>query len=103
MQEIITKLSKIEESSANVMQEANQKKKQLSLDYESKTKQFDDELAAETKAKVDSESAKLHADIEAKLSLLRKQHAEAIGELQDEYNKNHDRLSQDIFAGIIGD
>ena len=101
MQEIITKLSKIEESSANVMDSANQKKKQLSANYADKTKQFDDELLAETNSKIDELKAKLNADVDTKLNLLREQHAGAIKKLQEEYNNNHDKLSQDIFNSVV--
>lgn len=101
MDNIISKISKIESAASSIMDDANKRKNMFAREMDAKTAAFDAELDEKTSAELD----KLRSGVERemKTQLHREQlQAEAImTELQKLYDKNHTRYVKELFEAMI--
>ena len=101
MEQIIGKLSEIETTAETIMKDATQQKKALSAEMERQSKEFDTQLEKQTEEQIQEIRRNLEGEKDKRLATLRKDTQAALGELDAYYQKNHERLSREIFEKII--
>ena len=101
MEQIIGKLSEIETTAETIMKDATQKKKALSAEMERHSKEFDTQLEKQTEEQIQEIRRNLEGEKDKRLNSLRKDTQSALNELDAYYQKNHERLSREIFEKII--
>lgn len=102
MDTIINQLSHIEGTAVRIMESAEHQKKELSLEMEQRTREYDDRLARDTKKQLDSLKETLSAKKDAELSRLEAKTAHTLQELEENYKKNHTAWAEEILHSIIG-
>lgn len=102
MDTIINQLSHIEGTAVRIMESAEHQKKELSLEMEQRTHEYDARLAEETKHQLDSLKETLNAQKDAELSCLQKETAHTLQKLEESYEKNHTVWAKEILHSIIG-
>lgn len=102
MDTIINQLSHIEGTAVRIMESAEHQKKELSLEMEQRTREYDARLAEETKHQLDSLKETLNAQKDAELSCLQKETAHTLQKLEESYKKNHTVWAKEILHSIIG-
>lgn len=101
MEKVVKKLSEIESAAVAIMDSANAKKKDFSDKMDVKISEFDKNVDAET-AKILSElTLKLQAETEQELLELKKCTQQTLDALDNEYNKNHSTLAENILSTIV--
>ena len=100
MDSIIQKLSEIETTACSIVEHAELEKETLDKEMQQKTADFDAELAADTKQKLDSLQSRLETKMEKQLSLLRAENAKTIDALKKEYKTKHELYAQEILKRI---
>ena len=101
MEQIISKLSEIEAAAKVIMEDTDRKKKALSQEMENKCKAFDIALEKETDEQIAKIRRNLEQEKDARLTSLQKDTEAAFTALDSYYEKNHERLSRQIFEKII--
>ncbi|WP_099469788.1 hypothetical protein [Konateibacter massiliensis] len=101
MEKVVNKLSEIEAAAVSIMDEANQKKKELSDKMDLQIAAFDKKVDAETANTLSELTKKLQAETEQDLESIETQMQKALETLDDEYNKNHSALANEIFSTIV--
>lgn len=101
MEQIISKLSEIETAAKTIMEDTDRQKKALSAEMERQCKEFDAALAAETDRKVGEIRRNLESEKNDLLASLSKETEAAVQALDSYYEKNHQRLSKEIFEKIL--
>ncbi|WP_373212275.1 hypothetical protein [Ruminococcus sp. 5_1_39BFAA] len=101
MEQIISKLSEIETSARVIMEDTDRQKKALSEEMEKQCKEFDAALAEETDRKIGEIRRNLESEKNDLLSSLSKETEASIQALDSYYEKNHQRLSKEIFEKIL--
>lgn len=97
MNTIIKKLSQIEEKSVEIIDSGTARKKALTEEYETRTKQFDEALNEKTERDLNTLRSRMEADINARL---KEQEAEAdasILRLERHYEKYHKTYVDRLF------
>ena len=101
MEQVISKLSEIENTAASIMEEANLKKKEASNNMKNKIAAYDSQLEVETAKQLEQ----LRRDMEQKMLKQleeQKQHAEAVLEqLESIYQINHKQYAKQLFESMI--
>ena len=100
MDDIISKLSAIEDAAVSILEDANIEKKRLADEMDKRTAEWD--------LKIHSDTDKTIADIEAKAKQSQKADIEArqarackiIISLQENYDKNHTKYVDELFSSI---
>ncbi len=99
--QVIARLSRIEDASVEVVNRSEQEKKQYAALMEQKTKDFDTSLAKETEIKL----AKIKIDLEAQsandLANLRKETNEELARIDESFETNHSKMAKQIFENMI--
>lgn len=101
MEQIISKLSEIETTAKGIMDDTDRQKKALSEEMEKQCKEFDAALAAETDQKVGEIRRNLESKKNNLLASLSQETEASIQALDSYYEKNHQRLSKEIFQKIL--
>lgn len=101
MEQIISKLSEIETAARVIMEDTDRQKKALSEEMEKQCKEFDAALAEETDRKIGEIRRNLESEKNDLLSSLSKETEASIQALDSYYEKNHQRLSKEIFEKIL--
>ena len=101
MDEIISKLSSIEESASSIMDQANIVKKELAAKYAAKTANWDHALEAETDAEIAKLRETMKAEIEEKLSSQIQVSQDSTKKMQEIYDKQHNKLVERLFTQMI--
>jgi len=97
MDEIISKLSSIEESASSIMDQANIVKKEIADTYSKKTADWDHALEIETDSEIAKLRAKMNADIEEQLSSQMKVSQNTLHKIQTVYDEQHNELVNGLF------
>ena len=101
MEEILNKLSEIEIAARGIMEDADRSKQTLSEEMEKKQKAFDSRLEQETDARIEQIRSDLEREKDTELTALRQNTEKAYKQLDSYYEKNHERLSRELFQKII--
>lgn len=101
MEQILNKLSEIELTARRIMEEADRTKTALSAETEQKCKEFDASLEKETNDKISQLRSSLDQNKDAELNTLRKKTEESLKQLDQYYEKNHARLSEELFQRLL--
>ncbi len=101
MEKVVNKLSEIESAAVAIMENANAKKKDISDKMDLKIIEFDKKVDAETANTLSELTKRLQAETEQELSELKLCTQKTLDALEDEYNKNHSNLANNIFKMIV--
>lgn len=101
MEEVIQKLSEIETTAQQIMNEAERQKQALADNLKKRIQDYDQTLEAEASAKIAQIRKDLEDSKESQLAALNQKTADILSGLDDYYAKNHQRLAQEIFQKII--
>lgn len=102
MDNIINQLSHIEDTAVRIMESANSQKKELALEMDQHTKEFDSQLAAETQKRLNAMQEKLNAEKNAELEKLKSANLEAQNALREKFQANHTSWAKQILNELIG-
>ena len=102
MDTIISQLSQIEGTAVRILQSADSQKKELALEMEQRTKEYDAELARDTNEQLGALKEKLNAQKEEELSRLRVETSHTLEILEANFEKNHTMWAMQILHSIIG-
>lgn len=101
MEQILNKLSEIETTAKSILKDADLKKKALSEEMEKQCKEFDALLEQEMDDRIHEIRENLEKEKDARLTALRDDTEKAFKQLDTYYEKNHDRLSEELFRKIL--
>ena len=102
MEKVVQKLSEIEAAAAAIIDNANNRKRELSAEMEEKTTAFDKQTDAETDAKIEELNKKLKQEMAEELEQLQVKTKSVLNSLTAEYENNHTALATDILNKMIG-
>lgn len=100
MNDIISKLSDIEQNAAAIMDDANARKKAIAQDMAEQTAAFDTELEADTARKLSDLRAALDADMHTKLSKQQQEAQEVLKRMDSDYQSNHAIYVSQLFEAV---
>ena len=101
MDQVIEKLSEIEEAASKIIDSADSQKKLLDQQQEERITAYDTELENSTAKEVEKLHTKLSGQLEKELSRLHDTSASTLKALEQYYDANHDALSTEIYKKII--
>lgn len=101
MDQVIEKLSEIEEAASRIIDSADSQKKLLDQQQEERITAYDTELENSTAKEVEKLHTKLSGQLEKELSRLHDTSASTLKTLEQYYDANHDALSTEIYKKII--
>lgn len=98
MDSVVSKLSEIEHAAAAIVADAKTKKASLEKTMQEKRNAFDAELDAKTSAQI----AKIHANLDEKMSSILKSqetnNKNVLSALEQDYEQNHTRYAKAILS-----
>ena len=97
MNHMIDKLSAIEHDATAIMDAAAAQKKEIAQEMEDRTTAFDNQLEADTNAKIHDLKAKMEVDMQAKLSKQKSDAEETLRQMEDSYAAHHTEYAQALF------
>lgn len=102
MENIINQLSRIEEKAVEIIKAADNQKKEFALEMEQKTKEFDSQLAADTKKRLQTMQEKLSAEKGKELEKLKADNLDFQNTLTQKFQQNHSEWAKELFNELIG-
>lgn len=100
MNNIINQLSQIEEKTVAILDGAADKKKNLAAEYETKTRQFDEQLNHETELEIQSMRQKMKAEANAELEKQKTAAGDHIARLEKHYEERHSWYVDSLFRSM---
>lgn len=100
---VINRLSEIEAAAVNLEKQSADEKRRIAREYEEKTLNFDQEIEAQTKEKLQLLNEKLKREAEEELLKLRQGTEQALADMEKEYTEHHAKLADKLFHEIIGE
>lgn len=100
MEEVIQKLSEIETTAQQIMDEAELQKQALAENLKKRIQDYDQTTEAESSARIAQIRKDLETSKESQLADLSQKTAHILAGLDDYYAKNHQKLAQEIFHKI---
>ncbi len=100
MNSIISKLSEIETAATAIVEHAESEKEKLDQKMLEEQKRFDEELAANTKEKLDTLQKDLTSKMNMQLQQLQSESEHTIHSLTREYETKHEQYAQEILKRI---
>lgn len=97
MNDVINKLSDIEQASVAIMDSANARKKEIASQMADKTAAFDARLETETAQKLSDLRAQMEVDMQAKLSKQKSDAEETLRQMEASYAAHHTEYAQALF------
>ena len=102
MNTIIERLSQIEERSVAAAAAGTEKKKELTAQYEERTRQFDRDLDLETEKRLRELREQTDADTNARIQAQEKEAAQSILRLERHYDAFHKDYVDRLFREMTG-
>lgn len=102
MENIIKQLSHIEDKAVQIIEAADKQKKELALQMERQTKEFDSQLAADTKKRLQEIQEKRNAEKNDELEKLKIDNQEAQNLLKQKFQQNHTKWAEKLLNELIG-
>ena len=103
MDEIISKLNEIEKKASDIMEQSNNRKKELSEKMDEKTAAWDKELISETEKQLASLREEMNASIREQLTVQKQSAEKELKELQTSYDQNHTAYVNRLFRQLTGE
>ena len=100
MDDIISRLSEIEDSSQSYIDDAILKKKEIAAEMNAKKELWKQDLDAKTKSRIAALQESMNVAKE-KILELKQQSEKAFRDLQDMYDTNHDKYVDTLFSEMI--
>jgi hypothetical protein len=101
MDDIISKLSAIEDMSQSYIDDAILKKKDIAAEMEAKKKLWKDDLDIKTKSRIAALQEEKNAVKEKKMSELKQQSEKSSKDMQSIYDHYHDKYVDNLFSEMI--
>ena len=101
MDDIINRLSEIEDSSQGCIDDAVLKKKEIAAEMNAKKELWKKDLDAKTQARIAGLRESMNISKEEKISELKKQSEKAFKNLQEMYDIHHDKYVDMLFSNMI--
>ena len=101
MDDIISRLSEIEDSSQSYIDDANLKKKEIAAEMNVTKELWKQDLDAKTKSRIAALQESMNDAKEKKILELKHQSEKAFKDLQDMYDTNHDKYVDALFSEMI--
>lgn len=101
MNTIIKTLSQIEEKSNKIIADGTARKKALEAEYEERSKNFSENLAAETEQKLNALRSHMEQDMNARLSAQEQDASEAVARLEHHYKAHHEDYVNQLFQAMV--
>ncbi len=101
MNEVIQKMSEIEISAQQIMNEAEQQKQDLIEEYKNKTVKYDQDKEKEIAEQISQIKENLEADVKSQLSGLQQQTEDDMNAIEEDFERNHEQMAQQIFQRIV--
>ncbi len=102
MNDIITRLSNIEDAASSIVEEANVQKKDIQAEMDSLREEWEQNLEQETQDRILSLQKEMEAATRKKLDDLRMASEKNLALLQASYEENHTRIVQELLEKITG-
>lgn len=102
MDEVVKRLSEIENISNRIIEEASARKKSLTLDNEKRISGFDKEIDTETTLKIAALTEKLDRQLSDELSKLRDKTDAELTHITEQYHSSHRELAQELLKKLLG-
>jgi len=100
MNDVINKLSDIEQAAVSIMEGTGARKKEIAGEMAAKTAEFDARLEIETARKLDKLRTQMEVDMRAKLSKQKADAEQLLRQMEDNYNAYHVRYAKELFAAM---
>lgn len=101
MDDIISRLSEIEDSSQGYIDDATLRKKEIAAEINARKELWKQDLDAKTKARIAELQESMNISKEKKILELKQQSETAFKNLQDMYDTNHDKYVDMLFSNMI--
>ncbi len=101
MEQIISKLSEIESTASQIMEEAQRRKEELSQEYQEQCREYDRQADVQAEEEVRRIRTRLEADQKARLADLKKQTEDGFARMEKYYTRHHQELAREIYEKII--
>lgn len=98
---VINKLSEIEQNAVSIMEAANARKKEFASEMEKKASDFDAALEAETAKKVTDLRAQMETTMQSKLEKQRSDAEQLLKRMEESYHENHRSYAKELFQSMI--
>ena len=103
IEQVIEALFKIENSAEGIKADTEQKKAEYAQEIENKIKLFDEKLENEHKENLEKLAERLENEKKEAMDAMRKKMAVEVGKLDEEYEKNHEKIAREIFEQLISE
>lgn len=103
MDKVISELSKIEEAAVRIIQNAESEKKNLALDMDQKTKEYDIVLGKEIDQKLSVIKQDLQDKMHSDVDRIKNDTYQQISNLEKIYTDHHTEWATDILNKLIGE
>ncbi|MEG0214745.1 MAG: ATPase [Hungatella sp.] len=100
MNNVVDKLSDIEQDAVAIMDNAQVRKKELAKEAEHKISIFDQQLEALTTQKINDLKNKMEVDMQAQLSKQKSDAEKAIQQMEESYLANHEAYVKKLFQAM---
>ncbi len=101
MDDIISKLSAIEDRAMSILDDANEEKEKLAQQMKEKTLKWDASIQKETKQKISDIEKKARESFDKDIAKQRAYSSQIIISLQEDYEKNHKEYVNELFKKMI--
>ncbi len=102
MENIINQLSRIEEKAVRIMEAADDQKKDISQKMEQQTREFDNQLVADTKKRLQKMQEKLNLEKDKELEKQKADNLEYQNLLKQKFQQNHTKWATELLHELIG-
>lgn len=101
MEQIIRKLSEIENMAGKIMEEAQCKKKELSQQHQEQRQAYDRQADADAEKQIRQIRDQLKQKQETQLADLKKRTEDEFAQMEKYYTEHHQQLAREIYEKII--
>lgn len=100
MNHLINQLSDIEQCAVSIMDNANERKKEIAQKMADRTAVFDSQLEADTAQKLDHLRSQMETDMKATLSRQQNTAQKLLDALEDNYKTYHTAYAKELFEAM---
>ena len=101
MEKIVDTLTQINEKAEKILSDANGYKLKMQKQLEADIKEYEEKLNEKTAKELEDAASENNRSFEEKKEAIYKESQAMIDSMEDNYNKNHDTLVNDIFNKVI--
>lgn len=102
MENIINQLSRIEDKAVQIIEAADNQKKEFALQMEQQTKEFDNQLAADTQKRLQKMQETLNVEKDKELETLKADSLNFQNVLNQKFQQNHTKWAKELLNELIG-